>query len=176
MCQMLQGCANEILMCENIQLVRAMYINNYNPGYKVLGVTGDKCGIIFIWAHQRKLMTADTQARSVKQERIFDAEMKGHGGGNEQSIPDQGPSDPPIWAMTCGICRVRWEMTGYKVGNSVLTQYVISPECQAVWKLFKLSENSGDPNTILGYGKQHDQSCSLKNNLTAVKLQWFRSQ
>lgn len=39
-----------------------MYINNHNLGYKVLGVIGDKCGIIFTWAYQRTLMTADTQS------------------------------------------------------------------------------------------------------------------
>lgn len=48
---------------------------------------------------------------------------------------------------------IRWATTGCKVGNLVLSQYVISLECQDVWKLFKPSESSGDPNTILGNGK-----------------------
>lgn len=41
-------------------------------------------------------------------------------------------------------------MTGYKVGNFVPNQYILSQECQAAWNLFKSSKSSGDPSTVLG--------------------------
>lgn len=40
----------KILLSENIWLKGALYIS-LNPGYKVLGVMGDKYGIIFTWTY-----------------------------------------------------------------------------------------------------------------------------